>query len=777
MNVAVKRATGRRLVAGVLAAALLTPIGLSVPASALPGASAEFRINTTTLDYQREPSVAMDADGDYLIAWSSFVQDGSGWGVYAQRYAADGTPRGTETRVNTTTFGDQNDPSVAMDADGDYLITWASWGQDGSGTGVYAQRYAADGTPHGTETRVNTTTLDHQREPSVAMDADGDYLITWASLGQDGSGYGVYAQRYAADGTPHGTETRVNTTTLDYQREPSVAMDADGDYLITWASFWQDGGSWGVYAQRYAADGTPRGTEIRINATTLGDQREPSVAMDADGDYLVTWASLGQDGSGTGVYAQRYAADGTPHGTETRINTTTLGDQREPSVAMDADGDYLITWASLGQDGSGWGVYAQRYAADGTPHGTETRINATTLDHQHEPSVAMDADGDLLVAWSSENQDGGGTGVYARRVRGPDPIDLAVTQSDNADPVPANGRVTYRVRVSNRNEESGTTGIDAIDSAIGAASNVRINLTLPDGATFHSYAGTEWACGTPGATMVCRLTSTLPAGTTAPGIAVTYTAPTDARPAINVVRVTSRHLDPTTANNQTTESTSVLCSLQFSAPDYAKTEAGNLTATVTRTGTDCGTSSVAYGTANASAEAGSDFSNVAGTLIFDDADSTKDFTIPLIDDGLDEVTEQFNLLLSHPTGALLGNRSQAGGTILDNDDAPRINYTTTSSSGSEPGALVDLTVRLSEISGRTVTVVLAKAGSATFLTDYFAPKRLTIPARQLTADFTVEIADDATVEGDELAVIALAAPNGAVLGSQKTHRVTILDDD
>jgi hypothetical protein len=53
-----------------------------------------------------------------------------------------------------------------------------------------------------TETRVNTTTASEQVQPTVAALSDGGYVVTWMSgtwapaSGQDGSGYGIYAQRY-----------------------------------------------------------------------------------------------------------------------------------------------------------------------------------------------------------------------------------------------------------------------------------------------------------------------------------------------------------------------------------------------------------------------------------------------------------------------------------------------------------------------------------------------------------------------------------------------------
>jgi hypothetical protein len=73
-----------------------------------------------------------------------------------------------------------------------------------------------------TETRVNTTTASDQFYPSVTA-LNGGYIVTWMSLSQDGSGYGIYAQRYDASGNTVGSETRVNTTTASDQEFPTVA--------------------------------------------------------------------------------------------------------------------------------------------------------------------------------------------------------------------------------------------------------------------------------------------------------------------------------------------------------------------------------------------------------------------------------------------------------------------------------------------------------------------------------------------------------------------------
>jgi Ca2+-binding RTX toxin-like protein len=387
---------------------------------------AEFQVNTETTGIQSRPSMAMDADGDYVVTWQSNSQDGSGYGIYAQRYNAAGVAQDTEFQVNTFTTNGQISPSVAMDADGDFVVSWQSYGQDGSVLGIYARRYNAAGVAQGGEFQVNTFTTNSQSSPSVAMDADGDFVVSWHSYGQDLSGYGIYAQRYNAAGVAQGGEFSVNTFTTNSQRFSSVAMDDDGDFVVTWHSGGQDGNNYGIYAQRYNAAGVAQGGEFPVNTFTTNSQSTPSVAMDADGDFVVTWHSFGQDGNNYGTYAQRYNAAGVAQGGEFRVNTFTNGHQFSSSVAMDADGDFVVSWQSFGQDGNNYGIYAQRYNAAGVPQGGEFRVNTFTSNSQRAPSVAMDADGDFVVAWESNGQDGSGFGVYAQRYQSDAPVQLTI---------------------------------------------------------------------------------------------------------------------------------------------------------------------------------------------------------------------------------------------------------------------------------------------------------------------------------------------------------------
>jgi hypothetical protein len=373
----------------------------------------EFRVNSFEVNGQTNPDIAADADGDFVVTWASYRQDGSGSGIYAQRYNAAGAPTGGEFRVNDTTAGGQNFPSVAMDPDGDFVVAWQGYPLDRSSYAVYARRYNAAGVPQGGEILVSSGPQ-RQGVPSVACDADGNFVVAWQINNEGpGFGFGISVQRFSAAGERVGTSVRANTFVASDQTSPSVASDAYGNFVVAWMSDAQDGSGRGIYAQRYNAAGLPQGGEFRVNTTTANAQGLPSVAADADGDFVVAWQSLFQDGSNYGVYAQRYNAAGAPQGGEFRANTTTVGNQGMPSVAVDADGDFVVAWetnAGVVPDG----IYAQRLSATGAPLGTEFQVSTSTGTF-FWPSAAMDADGDVAIAWQADLHTPSGVDVFARR--------------------------------------------------------------------------------------------------------------------------------------------------------------------------------------------------------------------------------------------------------------------------------------------------------------------------------------------------------------------------
>ncbi|MBL8451044.1 MAG: hypothetical protein JNM32_14125, partial [Dechloromonas sp.] len=379
----------------------------------------EDQVNTTTNSDQNDPAVAALTGGGYVVVWTSLAQDAAGsYGIYAQRYTASGIPTGPEFRVNSTTAGHQLDSSVVGLSDGGFLVTWTDQsGTDGSSYGVYAQRYNASGVAQGSEFRVNSYINADQGTPSVAA-YTGGFVVTWYSNGQDGSGYGVYAQRYSNAGAALGPEFRVNTTTSGSQTEPDIAANANGSFVVVWTDqSGTDGSSYGVYAQRYDSGGVAAGSQFKVNTFVTGAQYEPAVTTLVGGGFVVVWRSDGQDGSSAGVYGQRYDAGGNALGSEFRVNVATAGGQYQPDVTALANGGFVVTWYNDNTTDSGVSyadVYTREYAADGSAATGDVKANTPTPSayYQYEPAIAHLGSDNYVVVWRSDSQDGSGSGVY-----------------------------------------------------------------------------------------------------------------------------------------------------------------------------------------------------------------------------------------------------------------------------------------------------------------------------------------------------------------------------
>jgi hypothetical protein len=400
---------------------IVSPVLILVPAVwAQAPDGPEFQINTYTTLTQRLGRVASAADGSFVVVWQSIHQDGSSYGVFAQRYDAAGAPAGPEFRVNTFTSNSQSSANVGSAPDGRFVAVWSSVSQDGNSTGVFGQRFDAAGSPAGPEFRANSYITGSQGFPSIGVATDGSFVVSWTSANQDGHLDGVFAQRYDAAGNAQGGEFRVNVATMGSQIGAAVAPLPAGAFLIVWQG--GDADNWGIFGRRYDAAGVAQGGEFQINTYTTGSQYSASASASPDGRFVVVWTA--NDGSLNGVFARRYDAAGVAQGPEFRMNSFTTATQWRPAVAGTADGGFVATWEGDGQDSSGSAAaLVRRYDGAGNPEGPEVIANVFTGGDQAGPAIAAQPDGRFVVAWTSDGQEPGFSySVFGRRFSSSDLI-------------------------------------------------------------------------------------------------------------------------------------------------------------------------------------------------------------------------------------------------------------------------------------------------------------------------------------------------------------------
>ena len=210
---------------------------------------------------------------------------------------------------------------------------------------------------------------------------------TRCSSGRSGTrrAFRIQARTRSADGTLSAVQTLSKGGQSAYG--PQVAVDADGDALVTWRADPHDGSNWRIQARALSAAGTLSRVE------NLSDPGE-----------------LIRRAPGRGRCRRRRARHlvGHPGGEGAgALGLTGLGARRRPSipipevflarVAMNAAGDAVVTWQR--KDRGGPRIQTRARSADGTLSPVQSLSNRWRYSGGAEP--AIDAEGDAVFAWVS----------------------------------------------------------------------------------------------------------------------------------------------------------------------------------------------------------------------------------------------------------------------------------------------------------------------------------------------------------------------------------------
>ncbi len=295
----------------------------------------------------------------------------------------------------------QLDPQMVIDNDKNFIIVWE--GEGSSGFDVYGQKYSSLGDKIGNKFRVNTHTTNNQGSPAIAKDPNGEFVVVWQSDGQDGSGFGIYGQRFYGDNSRRGDEFQVNTNNFLDQAHPSVGMDSNGNFISVWLGD-VGNGSCNIYGQGYDFDGNRIGDEFEIFANSIECPYDfyfgmplgrPVISMNPSGQFIVIYKK----------HARLFNSN--KSGIKEFETTFDLS-----SAAIDKSGNSIIVWREGNNDISG-----QAYDLLGNEIGNKFRINKIT-DIGYSPYIFLDNESDFIVVWEGGRASWVGmAGLYANRFK------------------------------------------------------------------------------------------------------------------------------------------------------------------------------------------------------------------------------------------------------------------------------------------------------------------------------------------------------------------------
>lgn len=348
------------------------------------------------------PAIGMNDRGDFVVAWEDNLNaiggectegDCDGYGIYFKQYQ-DGENQpytvSSSEMVNTYSNGDQSNPAIAKDGEGNYVVVWQGYRGEDVEDEILGQRFNSEGEKVGDEFKINTTTTDDQTQPDVAMNTDGDFIVTWESYDQASSSQRIYAQMYNASAEPVGTE-HLLASEFDYS-EPAVAIDDNGGAIVVYAHDYNH-----VLARRINADGTLDGDEFKVDAKTdSGARSYPDVALDHDGSFVATFG-LNRSGGYQDTYYRRFDAEDAPlDASDVKISSGDFNDTRRQSIVIDEDGNFAIAYSENDNDFSA--VYLSKFTSGGASVFEDKEI-ASYATNDFVPGLDINKNGKMVVSW------------------------------------------------------------------------------------------------------------------------------------------------------------------------------------------------------------------------------------------------------------------------------------------------------------------------------------------------------------------------------------------
>jgi hypothetical protein len=374
-------------------------------------------------------------------------------GVAVIEHDKDGNPiNNLDKKIIADPDGKMSGFKPAIQSNGDIVIAWSE--PDADKNGIAVQIFNPDGTEKSVKFLANDTLTDDQLQPALAVLPDDSIVVAWTSSNQGDSlqhngvpmggtpnQAGVFSQHFDSSGNPLGWETKVSESGGG---DAFVTALDDGNYVICHEGIEAGTERMSITASFFNQDDVKQYPDVPVNQTpesikaTESDpvynelasrEKLPTAAKLNDGNVIMVWQAPRDaysppeethNAHDMNIIACLFTPTGGDISSEFVVTTftdnapfadgnVTQYDQTQPAVAALADGGFVVVWQSMLQDGSYWGIYGQRFAANGDKVGNEFQVNGKSQDSQQQPSVTALSEaegGGFVVSWQAQYQDG-----------------------------------------------------------------------------------------------------------------------------------------------------------------------------------------------------------------------------------------------------------------------------------------------------------------------------------------------------------------------------------
>ncbi len=353
----------------------------------------EMRYNGPDNTGEEAVSVAFDPGGNVLVTGFANANNLKP-SFYTAKYAAVNGALLWERRTADTNGAKDAAHDLAVDSSGNAIVTGVSF--NSINPDFYTAKYAAADGALLWERRYDGPLLDDDQPSAVAIDLNGNAIVTgFSSARTNGTAStDYYTAKYAAANGALIWEKRYNGTGNGNDAATALAVDTNGNVIVTGRS--PNPTNSDYYTAKYAAANGALVWEKRYNGTGNNRDEARAVAVDANGNVIVTGLSDGV-GSGLDYYTAKYAAADGALLWEKRSNGPANKEDQANSVAVDSSGNAIVTGFSTDSTGFVGDMHTIKYAAANGAVLWEHRFNGRDNKDDRATAVAVDENDNVVI--------------------------------------------------------------------------------------------------------------------------------------------------------------------------------------------------------------------------------------------------------------------------------------------------------------------------------------------------------------------------------------------
>ena len=381
----------------------------------------DMTVNALGAGDQLAPQVALAADGGFVVAWqdnSSNVDGAGNHDIMVRGFSPGGCELFVDRVVNSDTAGHQQTPSLATDQAGNFVVAWAD-DRDGNGTfQIYARGFAADGSERFADFTVNSQAAGQQFNPLVAMAPDGRFAVVWEDDAENDGNFQIMLRGFNADGSERFADLTVNENLAGQHRFPAIATDSQARLVVVWQDDSDGNGSHQIHGRAFDAGGGQWLARFTVNSEPAGQQRFPSVGMDALGGFAVAWEDDADANGSYQILARGFESDGGERFADMTVNSQAAGQQFKPALHMAPDGTFVVAWEDDADGNGSFQIRARGFGSDGSAWFADQTINRDPDGQQLAPAAAVNNAGTLVFVWEDDMDGNDFFQILARGMNG-----------------------------------------------------------------------------------------------------------------------------------------------------------------------------------------------------------------------------------------------------------------------------------------------------------------------------------------------------------------------